>query len=165
MMALVISYCFSMLLSLGAAALLLVSSWHIFKKLGMPGWKGIIPYYSDYMLFRTVWETKPFWALVIGSGVYVVFTLIISLFLPVLMLVNGNAFDSQQQVIAFLIVFFAVIGLLTLAFSVFAIVITLRLNIRLAKAFGKGVGFALGLTFLNVVFYPILAFGKAQRVN
>ncbi|MBQ1838875.1 MAG: hypothetical protein II127_04585, partial [Ruminococcus sp.] len=77
----------------------------------------------------------------------------------------GNSFDSQQQVIAFLIVFFAVFGLLTLAFSVFAIVITLRLNIRLAKAFGKGVGFALGLTFLNVVFYPILAFGKAQRVN
>ena len=165
MMALVISYCLSMLLSLGAAALILVSSWHIFKKLGMPGWKGIIPYYSDYMLFRTVWETKPFWVLEIGSGVYVVFTLIISLFLPILMLVNGNSFDSDQQVIAFLIVFFAVFGLLTLAFSVFAIVITLRLNIRLAKAFGKGVGFALGLTFLNVVFYPILAFGKAQRVN
>ena len=128
MMALVISYCLSMLLSLGAAALILVSSWHIFKKLGMPGWKGIIPYYSDYMLFRTVWETKPFWVLVIGSGVYVVFTLIISLFLPILMLVNGNSFDPDQQVIAFLIVFFAV-------------------------------------TFLNVVFYPILAFGKAQRVN
>ena len=109
MMALVISYCLSMLLSLGAAALILVSSWHIFKKLGMPGWKGIIPYYSDYMLFRTVWETKPFWVLVIGSGVYVVFTLIISLFLPVLMLVNGNSFDSQQQVITFLIVLFAVL--------------------------------------------------------
>jgi hypothetical protein len=34
--------------------------------------------------------------------------------------------------------------------------------IGLAEAFGKGVGFALGLVFLGIVFLPILAFGSAQ---
>lgn len=33
---------------------------------------------------------------------------------------------------------------------------------KLAKAFGKGGGFALGLIFLPVIFYCILAFGSAQ---
>ena len=59
-------------LSLAAAALVYVSRWHIFKKMGMPGWKGIIPYYGDYMLFKTVWTTKAFWAMIIGAGVYLV---------------------------------------------------------------------------------------------
>lgn len=32
----------------------------------------------------------------------------------------------------------------------------------LAKSFGKDVGFTLGLLFLPFIFYPILAFGKAE---
>ncbi len=32
----------------------------------------------------------------------------------------------------------------------------------LAKAFGKGVGFTLGLLFLPIIFYPILAFDSSQ---
>ena len=34
--------------------------------------------------------------------------------------------------------------------------------IKLAKAFGKSGGFAVGLIFLPIIFYPILAFGKAE---
>ena len=33
---------------------------------------------------------------------------------------------------------------------------------RLAKVFGKGVGFGFGLLFLGVIFLPILAFGSAR---
>ena len=32
----------------------------------------------------------------------------------------------------------------------------------IAKAFGKGAGFGLGLFFLGPIFYPILGFGSAQ---
>lgn len=32
----------------------------------------------------------------------------------------------------------------------------------LAKSFGKGVGFGLGLVFLPLIFFPILGFGNAQ---
>lgn len=37
--------------------------------------------------------------------------------------------------------------------------------IKLAKAFDKGIGFAIGLIFLNVIFLPILAFGEAEYVG
>jgi hypothetical protein len=32
----------------------------------------------------------------------------------------------------------------------------------LAKVFGKGAGFALGMIFLFPIFYPVLGFGSAQ---
>jgi len=35
-------------------------------------------------------------------------------------------------------------------------------GLMMAKVFGKGTGFALGLIFLSPIFYPILAFGNAQ---
>ncbi len=40
-------------------------------------------------------------------------------------------------------------------------IILIIVNIEVAKAFGKGTGFGIGLSFLGVVFYPMLAFGDA----
>jgi hypothetical protein len=42
------------------------------------------------------------------------------------------------------------------------VIIGIILCIDLAKSFGKGVGFGLGLIFLSFIFYPILGFGSAQ---
>ena len=47
--------------------------------------------------------------------------------------------------------------LLLICFPIFYII----LCIDLAKSFGKGVGFAIGLILLSVVFFPILGFGSA----
>jgi Family of unknown function (DUF5684) len=41
-------------------------------------------------------------------------------------------------------------------------VIAIVMAISLAKNFGKGTGFALGLIFLSPIFYPILGFGNAR---
>jgi len=48
--------------------------------------------------------------------------------------------------------------LLLICFPIFYII----LSIDLAKSFGKGVGFAIGLILLSIVFFPILGFGSAQ---
>ena len=45
------------------------------------------------------------------------------------------------------------------------IVVTILLYINLAKAFGKGGGFAAGLIFLNTIFMLILGFGDSQYVG
>ena len=42
------------------------------------------------------------------------------------------------------------------------IVIAVIVMHNLAKNFGKGVGFTLGLIFLGFIFFPILAWGDAQ---
>lgn len=41
------------------------------------------------------------------------------------------------------------------------IVISFIVMIDIAKAFGKGAGFGVGLVFLGFIFFPILAFGDA----
>ncbi len=41
-------------------------------------------------------------------------------------------------------------------------IILIILSIDMAKSFGKGTGFGLGLAFLSLIFYPILGFGDAK---
>ena len=42
------------------------------------------------------------------------------------------------------------------------IIIPILVSIEVAKKFGKGAGFGIGLAFLPFIFYPILGFGIAQ---
>lgn len=42
------------------------------------------------------------------------------------------------------------------------IIVFAVLCISVAKAFGKGMGFGLGMWLLGMIFYPILGFGSAQ---
>jgi hypothetical protein len=42
------------------------------------------------------------------------------------------------------------------------IVVGIIVILDLAKSFGKGVGFALGIIFLTFIFIPVLAWGDAQ---
>lgn len=44
-------------------------------------------------------------------------------------------------------------------------IVAILVYIDLAKSFGKGVGFALGLIFLGPIFIAILGFGSAQYVG
>ncbi len=44
-------------------------------------------------------------------------------------------------------------------------VIAIIVYIDLAKSFGKGVGFAIGLLLLPFIFFPILAFGDAEYLG
>lgn len=44
-------------------------------------------------------------------------------------------------------------------------VMLIIMYVKLAKAFGQGTGFAIGLIFLPVIFLPILAFGDAQYIG
>jgi hypothetical protein len=44
-------------------------------------------------------------------------------------------------------------------------IIGIIVTVALAKNFGKGTGFALGLIFLSPIFFPILAFGSARYVG
>ncbi|MEY2563396.1 MAG: hypothetical protein QOH88_1589 [Verrucomicrobiota bacterium] len=44
-------------------------------------------------------------------------------------------------------------------------IIIIILCIDLAKSFGKGAGFGIGLLLLGIIFFPILAFGSSQYVG
>jgi hypothetical protein len=44
-------------------------------------------------------------------------------------------------------------------------IIGILLCISLAKSFGKEAGFGIGLAFLGIIFFPILAFGDSKYVG
>jgi len=44
-------------------------------------------------------------------------------------------------------------------------IICIILCIDLAKSFGKGAGFGIGLVLLGIIFFPILGFGSAQYLG
>ncbi len=52
-------------------------------------------------------------------------------------------------------------GLLTLI-PVIGAIVAIYLIYLLAKSFGKGGGYALGMIFLGIIFFPMLAFGDAK---
>lgn len=43
-----------------------------------------------------------------------------------------------------------------------SLIVAIILMIDIAKSFGKGIGFGLGLAFLGFIFMPILGFGSAE---
>ena len=49
-----------------------------------------------------------------------------------------------------------------LLIPVVGFIIAILVSIDIAKRFGKGTGFGLGLAFLGFIFYPVLGFGDAQ---
>jgi len=66
-----------------------------------------------------------------------------------------------------MIVLMKVIGrpwwwILLYAIPIVNFIIMIIVSIDLAKSFGKGTGFGLGIVFLSFIFYPILGFGSAQ---
>lgn len=47
----------------------------------------------------------------------------------------------------------------------FVLAFSILQSIKLAQAFRRGIGFALGLFFLGFIFIPILAFGSAKHID
>lgn len=54
---------------------------------------------------------------------------------------------------------------LMLLIPIYNIILGIQTSVKLAKAFGKGGGFAVGLIFLPYVFLPILAFSGASYLG
>jgi hypothetical protein len=115
----------------------IIAGWKIFQKAGEAGWKSLIPFYNIYIQFKFSWKTVMVWPYLICG-------------------IAGTAMsmnaDSTISMIG---------GLLNLAYLVLMIIS----YVKLAKAFGKGGGFAVGLLFLEPIFIMILGFGSAQYIG
>lgn len=123
------------LLQVAVALLNIIGLFKIFQKMGMPGWKGIIPIYNTYGLYNVLWEKKYFW-------VYFVAQLCLGVFKP----------DGSNLLVSLVI----------LVMSVLTIVLGMKLYIKLAKAFGKGTGFGVLTFFFAPICLAILGFGSAE---
>lgn len=128
------------IVGLAYTVLMLVARWKIFKKAGTGGWKAIVPFYSDYTMYKVAWKKKYFW-----------FVLVLSILASVCVNLSG---DFPQYSLVF--------ALIAAVLFISVIVLEIKCQVKLAKAFRKGAGFAVGLILLPIVFYPILGFGGAK---
>lgn len=112
-----------------------VGKWQVYRKLEIPSWKCLIPYYNNYVEFKRVWEVKYY--------IVWLFATICLAFLP-----------SLTDDIGFFM------RLLVLAVTLLQYVVYFVFCMKMAEVFQKGIAWAAGLFFLPFVFYPILGFSR-----
>ena len=135
----------------------IIALWKIFTKAGIKGWKSLIPIYNLYCAYKMV-GLSPWWILwelLTGTAFSVALTVAL----------GDRAADYFQTANAELpedVItngWVIVTMLLTCAVSLY---VNIRFAGRLAKAFGKSTGFAVGIFFLQPIFLLILGFGAAK---
>lgn len=131
---------------LAAVVFRIVVWWRIFSKAGEAGWKGIIPVYCDYTIFKISWKPVFFW---ITIGLSVVAGVLSSI------ATAANAIGNVSAVAV-------ICALLMIVIYVAIAIIYIIQTHKLSKSFGHGVGFTLGLIFLHPIFLLILAFGSSE---
>lgn len=115
----------------------IIANWNIFTKAGEAGWKSIIPVYSDYISYKIAWQPSYFW-LVFVLGI-------------ITSVANGMTDPNGTNTTILLIV-----SLIRIILAIISILYC----IKLSRAFGHGIGFAIGLMFLQPIFMLILGFGN-----
>lgn len=121
------------LLAIGWYVVGVVAYWRIFTKAGEAGWKSLIPFYNNYVQYKITWNTQMFW---IGLIAIIVGTLLYNI-------------DGFISIIG---------GIMCLAATVISWISLHKLSL----AFGHGIGFTLGLFFLNPIFILILGLGSSR---
>lgn len=117
-----------------------IANWKIFNKAGEPGWKSIIPLYNTYTAFKISWKTSMFWIWLAAT-------------------VLTGFFDGLNENGG------GILGILSFIFGIVCLIILIVFEIKMAKSFGKGIGFAIGLIILNPIFILILGFGSARYLG
>ncbi|MGN0746160.1 MAG: DUF5684 domain-containing protein [Aristaeellaceae bacterium] len=115
--------------------------WFIFKRAGEKGWKGLIPFYSDYIYYKIGWDGRIYLALLIGQVASTVLGSVCGL-------INAT----------FGMVVSLVLNIVVLSARAVA---RMMLQFKIARAFGRSDFFAVGLYFLGSVFSAVLAFGDS----
>ena len=130
----------ALLISLAVCIIMIIAVWRIYKKAGEPGWACLIPIYNLFVLLRFSWKTVIFWLLLLSS---------VALSVGLTMYQQGSKLGM----------------ILTIVGGLLYIILAIMSMYYLAKSFGKGVGFTIGLLLLAPIFILILGFGSAQYVG
>ena len=124
------------ILAVGWYVLLAIAYWKIFEKAGEPGWKALIPFYNTDSQYKFTWNPNMFWIVLVCS-------------------LLGGVLGSTEGALSY-------VGTL---FTLASAIINIIAANKLSKAFGHGVGFTIGLFFLNPIFMLILAFSSDEYIG
>lgn len=128
----------------------IIAYWIVYRKAGEKGWKCLIPFYNDYIFYKFSWNVKFFFIFLPFTLIYLGISIIQRWFIDCFF---GNNLMIETLLILLFICLIAIL------------VINIIKKVKLAKSFGKGVLFTLGLIFFEPIFVMILAFGKSKYVG
>ena len=132
-------------------ALLALIAWcKLFSKAGLPWERMFVPVYGSYWQYKIADATGIFWAN-LGMGVL----------LTIVMLVSPNMLARSRYSSSGL----GGLGILLIIVGIALFVLQCIYMVKLAKAYGKGGGFAVGLILLYPIFILILGFGDSEYVG
>ena len=138
--------------------LLIIAQWKIFEKAGEKGWKSLIPIYGQYILFKIAGAKAWFWAL---FCITIVACIVIGVNnIPVDY--NATSAELQAQLNAVDWTKHVPYLVAIVAGGIISIASDIALALRLARAFGKGFSYVLGLIFIPQIVTLVLGFGKAK---
>lgn len=155
----------SLLFSLAILVLDMIANWKVFTKMGEAGWKSLIPFYRDYILWGKVWNCGRYF-------VYLVLSLIIYIIVPIAEKINtdwqnlknagGSLTGPEAMQIAMPALILCVVVLII---GIFVCILDFKFARRLAKSFNQGTLFAIGIFFFPTLFSFILGFGNFSYIG
>ena len=116
--------------------LLVIAMWKIFTKAGEAGWKSLIPIYNSWVLYKIIGVNFWIWFLAVPLAGAII-----------------SAIAGEKSTIGALVYLVALLAA------------DIKSSYGLAKSFGKGTGFTVGLVLLPFIFQLILGFGKDEYVG
>lgn len=135
---------FAIVFAIAWFILQVIAYWRIFTKAGKPGWHSIIPFLNEWDRTDLSWNSTMAWVMLACM-------ILGSIFASV-----GTTVTPYGETVR------TFIGWLGTIMSTVGAILAIISEYKLAKAFGKGFDFFLGLLFLNPIFKLILGFGDAQ---
>ncbi len=129
---------------IATTAIEVIALWRVFAKAGERGFASLIPYYSDYVIYKLSWDRQAF----LNFILYEILSLILGCLADVLPDVIGLA-----------------LGICSMIAGMTALVYEIRVSVKLASSFGKGASFGWGIVLLPAVFLSILGFGEAKYIK
>ena len=163
---LAIALVFAVVAALFNAVLWIASTWRMFRAAGEGGWKCLIPFYNQYILYKITWSKTAFWAVLIlslGLGLLngIAGALSAVAFRSSIAAFFKSAFDFGQAsvqvgvntgsvvAVAILYVFVILVGGTLLVLDVIS-------RWHLAKAFNHGFWYFAGLIVFPKIFYYVI---------
>lgn len=120
----------------------IIGKWKVFKKAGKNGWEAIIPYYNTWVLVSISGCKWWFFLIIIFSS-----------------LISFNLSYDINEVSNISINTFDFLGSIVNLLALYCV------NYNVCKKFNKDYMYAIGLTLLPFIFYPMLGFDKTEFNN